>query len=105
MPCLLQLRPRFEFIACLLENMGPPYSSGELFNTSPTLTFHNCGRKYPTYADLCAYPDYLVSDTISLTGLLVTLERFQVIGLNVPFEKDPESKLNLEDWMERPVES
>lgn len=83
-----------------MQNMGLPYSSGEPISISPTLTLYNCGMKYLTSVYLCVYPDYFVSYTISL---LVTLERFA--GLNVPFEDDAESKLDLEDWMQRPVES
>ncbi|KIM90386.1 hypothetical protein PILCRDRAFT_1697 [Piloderma croceum F 1598] len=80
--------------------MGSPYSCGGPIGISPTLTLYNCGKKYPTYSDLCVYSDYLVSNMISLP---ITLERF--VGLNVPFEDDAESKLDIEDWIRRPLES
>ncbi|KIM83950.1 hypothetical protein PILCRDRAFT_87885 [Piloderma croceum F 1598] len=43
--------------------MGPPYASIHvIIGPGPSLTFQNCGKTYKTYADLCAYSDYLVSD-------------------------------------------
>jgi len=59
--------------------MGLPYLSGKRVNANPTLTLHNC-------------------DMISL---LVTLEH--LVGLNMPFEDDAESKLNIKDWMQTTV--
>jgi hypothetical protein len=85
--------------------MGPPYSSSDVIrvNPSPTLAFQNCGKMYSTYADLCTYSNYLVSDTINL---LITFERF--VGLNVPSEDDevdPNSNFDLQYWIQKPVES
>jgi hypothetical protein len=84
--------------------MGPPYAPiHSIIGPGPSLTFQNCGKVYETYADLCAYSDYLVSDMVHL---LITLERF--VGLNITpqdDEVDPKSNFDLQYWIKRPVES
>jgi hypothetical protein len=88
----------YNFVGDILENMGAPYATTTIgIYPSPTLTLNVCGTKHEYYADLCLYPNHLVSQIISL---LVTFEFF--VGLNYPrWEKD-ESKFNLEQMRKRP---
>ena len=72
------------FVAYLIASIGPPYASiHSIIDPEPSLTFQNCGKTYKTYADLCTYSDYLVSDMVHL---LITLEHF--VGLNIPSQDD-----------------
>lgn len=86
------------FVRHILENMGEPYVTSTVgIYPSPILTLNVCGTKHAYYADLCLYPNYIVSQIISL---LVTFEFF--VGLNFPrWEKD-ESKFDLDHMRSRP---
>jgi hypothetical protein len=85
--------------------MGPPYAPSHVLMVNPStrLTFQNCGKTYPTYADLCTYSDYLVSD---MMNLLITLERF--VGLDVHYDSEEDAvdtkyKFDLQDWIQKPL--
>jgi hypothetical protein len=95
------------FVAHLIASMGPPYSSSQMVGArvrpSTRLAFQNCGKTYPTYADLCTYSDYNVSD---MMNLLISIERF--VGLNVYHdpgedEVDKSSDFDFQYWIQKPL--
>jgi hypothetical protein len=91
----------YNFIRFILENMGEPYvTTGIGIYPSQILTLNVCGTKHEYYADLCLYPNYIVSHIISL---LITFELFA--ALNYPRWDKYESKFDLKQMRKRPLDT
>jgi hypothetical protein len=92
------------FVASLIKSMGPPYSASEVMGINPStrLTFQNCGKTYPTYADFCTYSNYVATE---MMNLVITQERF--VGLDVHYDSEEDKvdtkDFDLQDWIHKPL--